>query len=168
MTSASGVMTSGAAQRSRWARWLIAGWLIAATCDISYATGFSYLYRKTPPSRILQSVASGLLGTDAYQGGAATAALGLGLHYLNALLITCIFFAIASQMPALVKRPILTGLVFGVGIYVVMNYVVIPLSRIGPRPTPPAPIWVSGLIVHMCFIGVPIVLAARRAFERRY
>jgi uncharacterized membrane protein YagU involved in acid resistance len=161
-------MTSGAAQRSRWARWLIVGWLIAATCDISYATGFSYLYRKTPPSRILQSVASGLLGTDAYQGGAATAALGLGLHYLNALIITCIFFAIASQVPALVKRPILTGLVFGVGIYVVMNYVVIPLSRIGPRPTPPAPIWVSGLIVHMCFIGVPIVLAARRAFERRY
>ena len=166
MSSASSVMTTGATQRPSWARWLVIGWLVAATCDICYATGFSYLYRKTPPSRILQSVASGILGTDAFQGGAPTAALGLGLHYLNAFIITCIFFAVASRVPALVKKPIVVGLAYGVVVYGVMNYVVIPLSRIGPRPTPPTPIWVSGLIVHMCFIGVPIVLAARKAYSR--
>jgi uncharacterized membrane protein YagU involved in acid resistance len=150
-----------------WLRWLSTGWLIAATCDICYATGFSYLYRGTPPSRILQSVASGLLGADAYQGGATTAALGLGLHYINALIITCIFFAVASQAPALVRKPLVVGVLYGIVVYAVMNYVVVPMSRIGPRPTPPTPTWVSGLLVHMFLIGVPIAWAANRAFARQ-
>jgi len=160
----SNVISAGATARTGWARWLLIGWLIAATCDICYATGFSYLYRGTAPSRILKSVASGVLGTGAYQGGTSVAVLGLGLHYLNALIITCIFFAAASLVPALVRRPVVIGVLYGIVVYAVMNYVVIPLSRIGPRPTPPAPIWMSGLFVHMFFIGLPIVWAAHRAF----
>ena len=165
MTSSGNVMGIAATgTRAGWLRWLCVGWLVAATCDICYATGFSYAYRGTPPSRILQSVASGVLGADAYQGGTSTAVLGLGLHYLNALIITCISFAAAALVPALVRRPIVMGVLYGIVIYAVMNYVVIPLSRIGPRPTPPTPTWVTGLLVHMFLIGLPIVLAARRAF----
>lgn len=150
--------------RPGWARWLAVGWLIAASCDICYATGFSYLYRGVAPSRILKSVAAGILGTDAYQGGAGVAALGLGLHYLNAFIITCIFFAVASQIPALVRKPLPVGVLYGIVVYLVMNYVVVPLSRIGPRPTPPAPVWITGVLVHMFLIGVPIAWAASRAF----
>lgn len=164
MTSHGNVMgIATATARTGWFRWLCIGWLVAATCDICYATGFSYAYRGVAPSRILQSVASGILGADAYQGGARTAVLGLGLHYLNALIITCIFFAAAALVPALVRKPILVGVLYGIVIYAVMNYVVIPLSRIGPRPTPPTPTWVTGLLVHMFLIGLPIVLAAWRA-----
>ena len=165
MAASSSVVSPGVSVRSGWVRWLIIGWLVAATCDICYATGFSYAYRGTAPSRILQSVASGILGADAYQGGRSTAVLGLGLHYMNALIITCIFFAAAALIPALVRRPIVIGVMYGIVVYAVMNYVVIPLSRIGPRPTPPTPIWVTGLLVHMFFIGVPIALAARRGFS---
>jgi hypothetical protein len=89
---------------------------------------------------------------------------GLGFHYLNALLITIAFFIAAASAPSLVKRPVLTGAIYGVFVYLVMNYVVIPLSRIGVFPRPPAAIWVTGVLVHMFFIGVPIVLAARQAF----
>jgi hypothetical protein len=166
-THSSGVLGAGAAlTRAGWLRWFFVGWLVAATCDICYATGFSYWYRGTAPSRILQSVASGVLGAEAYQGGARTAALGLGLHYFNALLITAIFFAAAALVPALVRRPVVTGIAYGLVVYLVMNYVVVPLSRIGPRPTPPTPIWVTGVLVHMFLIGVPIVVAASRAFRR--
>jgi hypothetical protein len=165
MTSFSSVISAGTGSaRTGWARWLVVGWLIAATCDICYATGFSYLYRGVAPSRILKSVAAGILGTDAYQGGAGVAAFGLGLHYLNALIITCIFFAVASQVPALVRNPLVIGVLYGIVVYLVMNYVVVPLSRIGPRPTPPAPVWITGVLVHMFLIGVPIVWAASRAF----
>jgi len=168
MTSYANVASASVAKpRSGAGRWLIIGWLVAATCDICYATGFSYLYRGVPPSRILKLVASGILGTDAYQGGAGVAALGLGLHYLNALIITCIFFAVASQLPVLVRRPLLVGVLYGIVVYLVMNYVVVPLSRIGPRPTPPTPVWVTGVLVHMFLIGVPIVWAARQAFASR-
>ena len=146
-----------------WIRWLVTGWLVAGTFDICYATLFSYFRSGVAPSRILQSVASGVLGAAAYQGGVTTAALGLALHYMNALIITIIFFLVASGVPALVKRPVLTGVAYGVVVYVVMNYVVIPLSAIGPRKTPATIVWVTGLLVHMFLIGVPIALAARRA-----
>jgi hypothetical protein len=167
MTSFANVASAAPAPRRGWGRWLIIGWLIAATCDICYATGFSYFYRSVPPSRILKLVASGILGTDAYQGGAGVAALGLALHYVNALIITSIFFAVASQAPALVRRPLLVGVLYGIVVYLVMNYVVVPLSRIGPRPTPPTATWVTGVLVHMFLIGVPIVWAARQAFANR-
>ena len=165
-TPSSSVLVGANPAQVGWVRWFCIGWLIAATCDICYATGFSYLYRGTPPSRILQSVASGVLGADAYQGGASTAALGLGLHYLNALIITAIFFAAAALVPALVRQPVAIGVLYGLVVYAVMNYVVVPLSRIGPRPTPPTAIWVTGVLVHMFLIGVPIVVSASRALRR--
>jgi hypothetical protein len=152
------------ASHATWPRWYVIGALIAGTFDICYATSWSYFRSGIAPSRILQSVASGVLGAAAYDGGAATAWLGLGLHYVNAFIITAIFFAAAAMWPALVQRPILIGAAYGAVVYVVMYWVVIPLSRIGPRPFPAMPTFISGMLVHMLLIGVPMVLAARRAF----
>ena len=147
-----------------WPRWLIAGALIAGTFDISYAITYSFLRRGVAPSRVLQSVASGALGASAYQGGATTAALGLGFHYLFAFIFTCAFFFAASRVAALTQRPVVAGVLYGIGIFAVMNYIVIPLSRIGPRPIPPIMALLPEVLVHMFLIGVPIALAARRAF----
>jgi hypothetical protein len=147
-----------------WPRWLITGWLIAGTFDITYAITYSFLRRGVAPSRVLQSVASGALGPSAYQGGASTAALGLAFHYLFAFIFTCAFFLAASRLSGLARRPIVSGVVYGIGIFAVMNYIVIPLSRIGPRPTPAMLAVLPEILVHMFLIGVPIALAARRAF----
>jgi hypothetical protein len=147
-----------------WLRWLIAGWLIAGTCDITYAITYSFLRRGVAPSRVLQSVASGALGRSAYDGRLATAALGLGFHFLFAFIFTCAFFVAASRVAVLTRRPILTGVVYGIGIFAVMNNIVIPLSRIGPRPVPPMIALAPEVLVHMFLIGLPIALAARRAF----
>lgn len=159
-----GAGEAGAGGRS-WPAWLAAGFLVAGTLDILYATIYSYLRSGIAPARVLRFVASGALGPAALQGGAGTAAAGLGFHYLIALLITAFFFAVARAIPRLVSRPVLAGAVYGLGVYGVMNYVVIPLSRIGPRPTPATPTWVTGVLVHMFFIGVPIALAAREALR---
>jgi hypothetical protein len=145
-------------------QWLLVGWLVAGTLDILYAICFSYLRSGVAPTRILHSVAAGAFGAAAYQGGTPMALAGLGFHYLNALLITIPFFVAAAAAPAFRRRPVVTGAVYGVLVYVVMNYVVIPLSRIGVFPSPPPAIWVTGVLVHMFFIGVPIALAARQAF----
>lgn len=150
-----------------WVPWLFGGAVAAGTLDISYATSLSYLRSGVAPSRVLKYVASGALGKEALDGGAGTAAAGLGFHYLIAFLFTAFFFAAAGFVPRLLERPLMTGALYGIGIYVVMNYVVVPLSRIGPRPTPPAIVWTTGVLVHMFLIGVPIALAARRAFAPR-
>ena len=139
--------------------------LIVGTLDISYAILFSYFHSGVSPERLLQSVASGAFGRDAFAGGVRTAAAGLGFHFFIAFTITAIFFLAASALPALVRRPAITGPLYGIGVYLVMNWVVIPLSKIGPRPFPP-PLTLAlftGILVHMFFIGLPIAIGARRA-----
>lgn len=139
--------------------------LIVGTLDITYAIVFSYLRSGTSPERLLQSVAAGWFGRDAaFSGGAPTAAAGLGFHYFIAFTITAIFFAAASRLPWLISRPALTGPLYGIGVYVVMNWVVIPFSRIAVFPRPALVVLASGLLVHMFLIGLPIALGARRAF----
>jgi len=147
-----------------WPRWLLLGAVIAGTLDITYAIVFFFFRNNVPPIRILQSVASGLLGRNAYQGGGASAALGLALHFFNATVITAIFFAVASRVPALTRRPLLVGPLYGLVVYAVMNYVVIPLSAIGHFPKFVPIVATTGILVHMFFIGTPIAWAAKKAF----
>jgi len=143
-------------------RAIIKGGLIAGLIDITYAIGFSAL-RGVPPTRILQSVASGLLGTAAYDGGAGTAALGLVLHFVLMLIIAAIFYAASIRLRFLVERPVLWGAVYGFLVYWVMNLVVLPLSAF-PHAVKFVPIVVAtSLIVHAFGIGVPIALATRNA-----
>jgi hypothetical protein len=145
---------------------ILLGGLVAGAFDITYATVFSYLRKGISPIRVLQSVASGWLGPASFEGGVPTAALGLASHFFIALVAAAVYVLASRYLPILVRQPFLCGVVYGIGIYVVMNYVVIPLSRVPPRPAPPAFIvWATGLLVHMFLIGVPIALAARRAYD---
>jgi len=147
---------------------MVASALIVGVLDISYAILFSYFRSGTPPARVLQSVASGALGRDAFSGGGATAALGLGFHFLIAFIITAIFFVVAARVPALTRRPVIIGALYGIAVYLVMNFAVIPLSKIGPRPLPAAFVIITGVLVHMFLVGVPIASGARRAFRTGY
>lgn len=150
----------------RWGKALLTSALIAGILDITYAILFSYLRSGTPPARLLQSVAAGALGRDAaFAGGGPTAALGLGFHFLIAFIVTAIFFAAAARFSSLTRRPVITGALYGIVVYLVMNLVVIPLSRIGVRPRPAMVVIVTGVLVHMFLIGAPIALGARRAFR---
>jgi len=151
--------------RRGWGQALVASALIAGTLDIVYAILFSYFRSGTSPARLLQSVASGALGRDAFSGGTPTAAAGLGFHFLIAFIITAIFFAVAARVPALTRRPVIIGALYGIAVYLVMNFGVIPLSKIGPRPRPATFVIVAGVLVHMFLVGVPIASGARRAFR---
>ncbi|HEX4963289.1 MAG TPA: hypothetical protein VF173_20835 [Thermoanaerobaculia bacterium] len=142
---------------------ILVGGSIAGVLDITYAIVFSWAYRDVPPMRILQSVASGLLGAPAYEGGVPTAALGLVLHFFIAFSAAAIFYFVSRKIPFLLRYAPLVGVLYGAGIYAFMNLVVIPLSAF-PRKLTFSPLTVgTGLFVHMAFIGLPIALAARRA-----
>jgi hypothetical protein len=144
---------------------ILVGGLIAGVLDITYAFALWWLRAAVPPTRILQSVAAGLLGKASYEGGARTALLGLGLHFFNAFVIAAIFVAASRIRPVLARRATLFGPLYGIGVYLVMNYVVIPLSAFPRRPGAggPAPaVWITGVLVHMFLIGLPIALIARR------
>ncbi len=142
------------------------GGAIAGTLDITYAIVFSASHG-IPPMRILQSVASGVLGVAAFSGGAQTAALGLVLHFCIAFLLATIFYLASRRMLFLARRAFLFGPLYGVAIYAVMNLVVLPLSHFPYKPKFPPSVLITGLLVHMFCIGLPIALATRKALLSR-
>ncbi|MEP6975415.1 MAG: hypothetical protein ABI897_08155 [Spartobacteria bacterium] len=142
-------------------RAILIGGAIAGILDITYAIGFS-AWRGVAPLRLLQSVASGLLGAPAFEGGLPTAALGLFLHFCIALLWATIFYfaSKATNFPA--RHPVVAGLFFGMIIFAVMNLVVLPLSAFPRKVSFQLVVLVTGILVHMFCIGLPISLAVRR------
>ncbi len=154
-------MNTAIATSSRALRAISIGGGIAGFCDIAYAIVF-WLTRGVSPVRVLQSVASGLLGAKAFEGGAATAALGLALHFVIALIFAAFFWGVSRRWRTLTAHAVAWGALYGFMIFWVMNLVVLPLSAF-PRAVSFAP-WptITGLIVHAFLIGVPIALAARR------
>jgi hypothetical protein len=135
------------------------GTLAVGTLDALDALVFFGL-RGVAPHRIFQSIAAGLLGRSAFTGGPATVVLGAVLHYFIAFAIVATFVAASRYLPMLTRAPILSGLVYGVGVYLVMNLVVLPLSAAG-KPSFPWPILVNGLLIHILGVGLPSSLFAR-------
>ena len=137
------------------------GGLIAGTLDICAAFLTAWLRAGVGPVRVLHSVASGLIGPAAFQGGAKTALLGLALHFLIATGATTVFYLASRKLRVLVERPIHFGLLYGVAVYLFMNFVVLPLSLI-PRGAMTVSGFIIGLLTIMFCIGLPIALIVRR------
>ena len=150
---------------SRPLRFVLAGGLVAGALDITYACVFWAIKAGVPAERIFQSVAAGLLGKDSFSGGWPTALLGLGLHFFIATTMSVTYFLVARRAPILGQRPIPFGAAYGLLLYVIMNYVVVPLSA-APRGGAKDPLWVAlSVAVHAVLIGMPIALFTRRALQ---
>lgn len=151
------------ADRSGGARAILWGGLIAGAIDITYAFIYHYLRSGAAPARILQSVASGALGADAFKGGLSIAALGAFFHFLIAYIWAALYYLASRKLGVLVRQALVCGIVYGAVVYALMNYVVLPLSAAPFKgSTPPTATWVTGLLIHMFGIGLSIALATRR------
>jgi uncharacterized membrane protein YagU involved in acid resistance len=138
------------------------GTLAVGVLDLLDALIFFGL-RGARPVAILQSIASGVLGRAAYQGGLRTAFLGLLLHFVIAFGVVATYVAATRVMPALNRRPRAYGVLYGLAVYAVMNLIVVPMSAavLGSGPTPAA-VRVNGLLIHMFGVGLPSALVAAR------
>jgi uncharacterized membrane protein YagU involved in acid resistance len=140
---------------------ILIGGLIAGAFDITYACVYSYTLRGTRPFRILQSVASGAFGEKALTGGTKMALIGLVLHFLIAITAAGVYFLASRKLKILISRPITCGMLYGICIYLFMNFVVLPLSAIPFKMSYPWPSLAGGLLIHMLGIGLPIALVVR-------
>lgn len=109
---------------------ILLGGLVAGTIDIGSAT---LIYRASPVV-ILHSIASGLLGRASFSGGAQTAALGLFLQWAMSLVIAAIYVMAVRALDSLSRAWLAGGLGYGIVIFLVMNYIVVPLSAAMPHP----------------------------------
>lgn len=101
------------------------------------------------------------MGPESFTGGAKTAILGLALHFLIATGATAIFYFASRKLMFLVEQPILAGLLYGILVYLFMNFVVLPLSQVAQRPQPISARIINLVILMFC-IGLPIALIVRR------
>lgn len=141
---------------------ILYGGLAVGVLDGLFALTFYGLVLGVPKLRIFQSVAAGLLGRAAFEGGVRTFLLGVLLHFAVATCIAAVYYAASLKLPVLIRRAVVCGLVYGLLAYLVMNYVVIPLSAATPgrfslRTFLPA------FIAHAFLVGLPVALLARRS-----
>jgi hypothetical protein len=145
---------------------IIYGGLTAGTLDILDAFIVSGL-RGVSPERVLRYIASGAMGSSASQGGMEVAALGLGLHFAIALSAATTYWAASQKLAILVRRPIICGMAFGLGVWAFMQYIVVPLSLVrGGAGSPPLIMLLNQLGIHALGVGLPIALFASRSAHR--
>lgn len=141
---------------------IVLGGLVGATLDLLFAVVFGAV-RGIAAGRVLQSVASGLLGSAAYEGGAATALLGIACHVGLSLGWAALLAAACVRIPRLLRHPAWTGIAFGAVVFLAMRLVVLPLSAY-PAPVTFRPLASTlDLASHLFLFGVPVALALVRA-----
>jgi hypothetical protein len=152
-------------QRSlAWPQVLLGGLLIAAG-DIAFAISIWFKWDLTGLQRVFQSIAVGVLGRASFEGGVDSALLGAVLHVFIATMFVVTAVLVGRRVPRILQQPQAWGPAYGVLLYVIMNFVVMPLSRVGATPSfsRPWPIVLS-ILVHMVF-GTIALLFARRALR---
>jgi hypothetical protein len=137
--------------------------ITAACINLGVAYGFG-------PVRVLKGVAGGLLGRSAVEGGFATAALGLAMHFTMALTVTTIFYALSRRLPLPQKLwgVVAVGLLYGAAVFAINNFATAPFlswvrSLYLHTPIlfkPPMGWW--QLIIHLFCVGLPIALVMHR------
>jgi len=141
---------------------VLVGGSIGGALDIMFAISFAG-YNGVAPTRLLQTVASGMLGNAAFSGGISSAALGLLLHFGLSYLWAGMFVVAAQRLPMLIRQPLPSGVLFGVAVFLTMRLIVLPLSAF-PYPVTFKPLGtVLDLLSHTFLFGVPIAFVARRA-----
>jgi len=130
--------------------------------DITYAF-VVYARNGVTSTQILQGIASGILGRDAFTGSGG-AIFGLAIHFFIAYSVTAFYFFLAKQISWLNQHAILSGVLYGAGVYLFMHYVVIPLAFHRPWRMPSF-LAVCEFVEHMLFVGLPIALVARSAYS---
>ncbi len=144
----------------------LVGGLAAGILDILYAFILSGLGGGSPLG-VLKSVASGLLGADAFKGGIPVAMLGLVLHLGITVVAAGIYLFAARQTVFMREHYLVSGSIFGVLVYLTMNFVVLPLSAVPFRLTYPPRALIQGFVSHALLVGIPIALCVRRfSFNR--
>ena len=119
------------------------------------------LLGQTPFMIVTQYVASGAIGNAAFAGGLATALLGLAIHFLISLIVAGVFILGIDRFPLLRRNSIFGSLIYGIVVFVVLYYVVLPLSAAPPVPLHTMDI-IELILEHALVIGLPLGLFVRR------
>jgi hypothetical protein len=141
---------------------VIAGLIIGAADEIIYHWFVQNVLGGVPLISLYQYIASGALGESAFAGGIATALLGVLFHYLISIVIAGVFILSVDRIPLLRRYLIPGSLLYGFGVFIVMNMIVTPLSATPPLPTPTMSQLIVMILDHLLVFGLLLGILVRR------
>jgi uncharacterized membrane protein YagU involved in acid resistance len=144
---------------------IISAWLVVGTLDLASAI-IQTLVMGGNPLGMLQYISSGIAGQDAFAGGIKYSLLGVLIHYAIAFSWTILFFLLYPGIKGLSTHKLLTGIAYGVIVWLVMNRVVVPLSKIPARPFNLKNALI-GLGILVIAIGIPLSLMASKYYTSK-
>ena len=136
--------------------------LVVGTLDLSAAM-IQTIIMGREPLKLMQYISSGMFGSRAFEGGLTYAVLGVVFHYFIAFVWTGIFFIVYPKIKNFAGNKIITGIVYGLFIWLIMNMVVVPLSKIPSRPFNLNNALI-GLGILIIAIGIPLSIMAHRFY----
>lgn len=139
------------------------GGLIVGILDITSAF-ITWWCKGVAPVRGLQGIAAGLLGSQSFQGGIATAGLGLAIHFFVAFMVVTVFYVGSRKFSFLTRLAVVSGLFYGVAVYLVMYWFVLP--NVFPKFRHSVSDDALAVAVHMFLIGLPTALVVRKYSKR--
>ena len=154
--------TSPATRNSLLRLSVITGLIIGTADVIIYHWFVTNVLGGIPLISVYQYIASGALGNAAFAGGIATALLGVLFHYLISIVIAGVFILSANRIPLLRRYLIPGSLLYGFGLFIVMNLIVLPLSAAPALPAPPMWLFIEMILEHILLIGLPLGLLMRQ------
>ncbi|MES1217733.1 MAG: hypothetical protein ABUT20_19665 [Bacteroidota bacterium] len=153
-------------QKSLFKAILLTG-LLAGTLDITCAIIHYLIRTQKNPVKIFNYIASAVFGkTEAYADGVLMPVLGLIFHYCVATIFTAFFFLIYPKIKILSKNIVATGLLYGIFVWLVMSFIVVPLSNIGSFPSSVLQS-IIGCLILMFAIGLPVSILAYRYYFKK-
>lgn len=141
---------------------IILGGLVAGILDATNGVIAYYIAFGMNPIQALQYIASGALGAASFKGGLFTAGAGVLFHFFIAFTVATIFYFASKLIPWIKEQFVISGLAYGAAVYLVMNYLVLPLSAVAPSPFSLG-LFLNGVIGHALFVGLPIAWVASRS-----
>jgi hypothetical protein len=148
--------------RTAWRNVLLGGFL-AGLADFIYPT-LKTVMAGDPWTRPWKGVASGLLGADVRTGGAGTVALGISLHFFICLSAAALLYLVVKNVKWLPRHWIALAIGHGIGVLLVMNYVIVPLSVIGRSIYALQDLHVHAFW-HILLVGLPTGFFVGRALK---
>ena len=141
--------------------------LTAGTLDILAAIiNTSIALEKFAAVQVLRFIASGVFGKDAFTGGQVMVFFGLFFHYIIAFSFTTVYFLFYPRLPHIKYYKMVSGIIYGLIIWLIMNLIVVPLSQ-----TPELQFsWqrtLQGIIILMVCVGIPISIIAGKYYEKK-
>ena len=145
---------------------LLSGFVAGALDILAAIIVYSFLMQKATTTQILQGIAAGVFGRNACAGGILMVLLGLLFHFIVAYCFAIGYFIVFPYLSFLQKRKILSGLLYGIFVWLVMNFIVIPLSNAYHAPFK----WDSALravVILVLCVGLPVSLITHRYYSAK-